>query len=81
MKISIRTEGNHENELAHKIKDDLQTHPDIEVVINWVIIIMDGKMKSNCKHCGTETGGANCCFPCLLKTSEKTRQLFPEMIK
>ena len=38
MKISIRTEGNHENELAHKIKDDLQTHPDIEVVINWAII-------------------------------------------
>lgn len=32
--------------------------------------------KNKCKHCGTETGGADCCFECLLKTSPKARIIF-----
>lgn len=37
---------------------------------------MENKNLSNCKHCGVVTGGADCCFPCLLETSEKARILF-----
>ncbi len=32
--------------------------------------------KENCEHCGIETGGASCCFKCLLETSPKARVIF-----
>ncbi len=31
-----------------------------------------------CKHCGIETGGADCCFKCLLETSPKARAIFQD---
>ena len=68
------------------VRDDLldrldysqdKTYPVCGLCLNK---LLDGKrrrrMKANCKHCGVETGGADCCFPCLLKTSQKARIIF-----
>lgn len=41
---------------------------------------IDGKLLLHCAHCGVETGGASCCFSCLLKMSSKARKLFPEVL-
>ncbi len=36
---------------------------------------------AKCKYCGIETGGADCCFKCLLETSSKARIIFQDGIE